>query len=484
MATNEKKRSLEQWVSLIRDQEMPIFGHTVQSIISVAQDEDAPAAKLAGVVLKDASMTTRVLKLTNSVYYNPQRQPISTISRAVIVLGFNTVRNMCLSISLVDAFVRGNVRDRLTHTLARAIHAAVQARSIAMERGDDSPEEIFIATLLYHIGDMAFWCFSGEAGTELDKLMQQPGYTPELAQEEVLGFQLHTLSNNLAQEWHLNPLLQATLSHPQDAGERGQNITLAHEVAEAAEEHGWDSPETQQIIEAIGKLSGSSSKNTVDQLHHNAREAADIATYYGAASAAHAIPLPGSGEKPRQTEPETIIEYPQPDGMLQLKILRELSMLLENGCDMNMIMEMAMEGIYRGVGVDRVLFAMLTPDKKGLRAKFALGHDNEKLQNSFHFTRLPNVRHIFFEAIDKECTLLVDCNRQTELSPLVNNSVTSVIGKRPFLVSTIAINGRGIGLLFADRALSEREIDEEAVESFKHFAKQANMGLTLLATRR
>ena len=483
MATNGKKRSLEQWVGLIRDQEMPIFGHTVQSIVSVAENDEAPAAQLASVVLKDASMTTRVLKLANSIYFNPQRQPMSTISRAVIVLGFNSVRNMCLSISLVDAFVRGNARDRLTQSLARAIHAAVQARSIAIEREDESPEEVFIATLLFHIGDMAFWCFSGEAGDQLDTVMQQPGYTKEQAQDEVLGFRLKSLSTSLAQEWHLNPLLLETLSHPRDAGQRGQNITLAHDVAEAAEKHGWESPETQAAIQAIAKLAGSSSKNTADQIHRNAREAADIATYYGAASAAHAIPLPGSDSHAKSSA-HPPIEYPQPDGMLQLKILRELSMLLENGSDLNMIMEMVMEGIYRGVGMDRVLFAILTPDKKGLRAKFVLGQDNEKLQSSFHFTRLPNVRNIFFEAIDKECSLLIDCDKRKELCAVVNSSVTSIIGKRPFLISTIAINGKGIGILFADRALSEREIDEETMESFKHFAKQANMGLSLIASRR
>lgn len=483
MATNDKKRSLEQWVALIRDQDMPIFGHTVQSIISVAEDEDAPAAKLASVVLKDASLTSRVLKLVNSIYFNPQRQPISTISRAVVVLGFNTVRNMCLSITLVDAFVRGNARDRLTHTLARAIHAAVQARAIAIEREDPSPEEVFIATLLFQIGDMAFWCFSGDTGDELDTLMKQPGYTPEQAQEEVLGFHIKSLSNNLAQEWRLNPLLQETIAHPQGTGDRGRNITLAHEVAEAAEQHGWESPETQQVVKEISKLSGSSSKNTTDLIHQKAREAAEIATYYGAASAAHAIPLPGSDTRLKNEPGTPDIDYPQPDGMLQLKILRELSMLLDNGGDLNMIMEMVMEGIYRGVGMDRVIFAMLTPDKKGLRSKFTLGHGNEELQNSFHFTRLPGSPNVFFNAIDKGCSALIDCEQQKELRSLVNHSITSVIGNRPFMLSSVAINGRGIGLLFADRALSERDIDEEAVESFKHFAKQANMGLTLLTSR-
>ncbi len=481
MARNNNKRTLDQWVSLIRDQEMPIFGHTVQSIVSVAEDDEAPAAQLASTVLKDASMTARVLKLANSIYYNPARQQMSTVSRAVIVLGFNTVRNMCLSISLVDAMVRGNSRDQLTHALARAIHAAVQARSIAIARGDDSPEEVFIATLLYHIGEMAFWCFSDEIGDELSELMKQPGYTPERAQDELLGFRLSALSGSLAQEWRLNTLLRDALKNPKANDERTQNITLAHEVAEAAEKHGWTSTETQDVLKKVGELTGGSGKNISDMVHGNAREAASIAAYYGAASAAQAIPLPGRGGSITTVEEEPAVEYPEPDGMLQLKILRELSMLLDNTKDLNLIMEMVLEGIYRGVGMDRVLFAMLTPDKKGLRGKFALGHDNEQLCNTFHFTYLPSVRNVFFEVIGKGGSLYVDDGM---LGTLVNDSVSSVIGRRPFLTSSVAINGRGIGVLFADRALSGREIDEEAEESFKHFANQANMGLTLIASRR
>jgi hypothetical protein len=391
---------------------------------------------------------------------------------------------MCLSISLVDAFVRGNARDRLTHALARAIHAAVQARSTAVERKDDSPEEVFIATLLYHIGDMAFWCFSGEAGDELDELMKQPGYTPEQAQQEVLGFQLRELSRSLAEEWHLNPLLQQTLSHPRDGGARGRSITIAHEVAEAAERHGWESPESQQLLQEIGKLSGSSSKNTTDQTYRNAREAAEIAAYYGAANAAEAIPLPGKGGKIAEVETDATEQYPQPDGMLQLKILRELAQLMENGSDLNLIMEMVMEGVYRGVGLDRVLFAMITPDKQGIRAKFALGHDNERLSSGFNFGRMPNQRNIFFEVLEKGECLLLEPQQRAEHAAMVNSAITSVIGKRPFLVSAIAINGKSIGVLYADRSLSGREMDDESQESFCHFAKQANMGLSLIASRR
>lgn len=486
MSTSEKTTPLDVWVHRIRDEEMPIFGHTVQQIVSVAEDDEAPAADLARVILQDASMTARVLKLANTIYYNPREQGISTVSRAVVVLGFNTVHNMCLSIALVDSFVHGSARDRMTRELARSIHAAVQARTIAIERDDPSPEEVFIATLLLHLGELAFWCFSGEVGDELDAVMQQPGYTPEQAQDEVLGFRLKKLTLSLAREWRLHELLRETLSDPKRAGTRAETVLLSHELAEAAEEHGWNDPKTTEVTERIAKLSGKPEKETRAMLHQNAREAAHIAGVFGAASAAKVIPIPHQ----YAAEAEEVIEeadeqppYPEPDGMLQLKILRELAMLLEKGGTFNLVMELVLEGIYRGVGTDRTLFALLTQDKQSLRAKYALGEGGDGLTQRFHFSWAER-QNIFFQSMADSRCFWYDPVKYPELQPLVTGSVTGVVGRVPFYVCPIVVNGRAIGVFYADRGLSGRELDEEGFESFQHFTKEANMGLSLLASRR
>jgi HD-like signal output (HDOD) protein len=90
--------------------------------------------------------------------------------------------------------------------MARCFHAAVHARHAASVRGDPSPEEVFIATLLSRIGELAFWCFSGETGQELDQALRK-GKTPEKAESEVLGFRLRSLTQLLAREWALPGLV-------------------------------------------------------------------------------------------------------------------------------------------------------------------------------------------------------------------------------------------------------------------------------------
>ena len=481
-----KRPSLKEWVQRIRDEEMPIFGHTVQRIISVAEDDEASANQLAQVVLQDASMTTRVLKLVNTTYYKTREESISTISRAVVLLGFDTVRNMCLSISLVDAFVRGNARDHLTYELARAIHAAVQARAIAIQRGDNSPEEVFIATLLYHIGDMAFWCFSEHQADELDTLMQQPGYTPELAQVEVLGFRLSELSSSLAQEWRLSPLLKEVLNTPQPGYARHLNITLAHELARKAERHGWQAVQTKEVEERIARLIAQDEKAARERLHHNAREAAHIAGHFGAASASKAIPLPGlyMDERLPTAEQAIVPQYLEPDGMLQLKILRELTQMLESTRNLNTVMELILEGIYRGVGMDRTLFALVTPNRRELRGKFALGHDAQALNESFHFLKHPQQQNLFFDLLEQGEEVWFDPQHNAQLRQSVGGAITRAVGTQAFFVAPIIVSGKRIGVFYADRAPSQRELDQDAFESFQLMVSQANMGLSHIASQR
>ncbi len=478
-----KRSSLDDWVRRISEEEMPIFGHTVQQVVSVAENENASTAELARVILQDASMTARVLKLANSVYYNPHAQQISTISRAVVVLGFTTVRSMCLSIALVDSFVQGAPRDRLTRELARSVHAAVQARTIALARGVDSPEEVFIAALLYHLGDLAFWCFSGEAGDQLDALLKQTGYTADQAEMEVLGFHLRQLTASLVKEWRINDLLITALKHPDSKDLRCRIIMLCHQLARAAEK-GWESPQVQELTLQLAELTGQSDKTVSTHLHQNARDAARIAGYYGAAAAAAVIPLP-RGERVVTEEELSLPEYPQPDGMLQLRILRELALLLdESQSNFNLLLELVLEGIYRGTGMDRTLFALLTPDRRGLRAKFALGGGRDSLTDTFQFVRHPQEDNLFFHLLDKPAALWFDPAKRQEQRRWATPQLARAVGLAPFFTAPIVVNGNAIGLFFADRALSERALDEESFESFKHFAQQAGLGLSHLAPRR
>ena len=109
MADEQGRASLQDWIGQIRGRDMPVFGRTVQEVRNVTEDEMASSGRLSHVILQDAAITAKVLKLANSVLFNPGRQHVSTVSRAIVVLGFDLVGQIVLSIHLVDALLAGEI---------------------------------------------------------------------------------------------------------------------------------------------------------------------------------------------------------------------------------------------------------------------------------------------------------------------------------------------------------------------------------------
>ncbi|MBK1718227.1 HDOD domain-containing protein [Thiocystis violacea] len=489
------KSHLDEWLETIRCQKMPIFDQTVHRIIAIAEDDRAPVSALAGVILQDASMTTRMLRLANSIFYNPSSTPISTVTRAVILLGFDSVRDMCLTLALVDNLVEGVAKERLERELARALHAATQARALANAHGDKSPEEVFIATLLYRVGELAFWCFGNEQCDRIEQLLQQPGMTPEEAQERVLGFRLSRLSRRLIHEWHLTTLLQEAIDYPARQDPRIQSVMLGQRIARCAEEQGWRSEAMEALIQKAAKLTDLSETEAKALIHERAQAAAMMACDCGATVAAALIPQPSN---PRGTPaeaaameppPEDVASppadaYPRPDPKLQSRILRELASIIESDqCDFNVIMELVLEGLYRGLGMDRVVFALTTPDKQVIKAKCGLGVDEEALPQRFFFRRPAMGSDILFQTLDSGRPYLVTLREREDNPGLVPEGLTGLIGMAPFMVAPIIVNQQRIGIFLGDRGLSQRPLDPTCYEAFKHFVHQANLGLTQASKR-
>jgi HD-like signal output (HDOD) protein len=478
--------SLSGWIGKLGESGMPVFANTARDISSVSDSQESSAAQLARVVLQDAAMTAKLLRVANSPVFNPMGKPISTVSRAVVQLGFGEVRSICLSIAVVEAMLKGKQKQRVIEEMARSFHAAVQARSFAEKRKDQSPEEVFIATLLFHLGDMAFWAFAGETAETLDtEFRQREGDDPEKVQREVLGFVFRELTLGLSREWKLGELLEQSLQGKTDKNPRAGNIALGYQLAVASEK-GWKDPEVKKLVGRIAENLYMPVEDVIKLVQENAREASDTASFYGAGRAGELIPVPGSrkGEQAADAEQESgCTEYLAPDPMLQLTILRELSTLMESKPDFNMVLEMVLEGMYRGIGMDRTLFALRTPDHQFLVGRYALGIDNEQFCRRFHFETAGRKRNLFTHVVESKQALWIGSEQGDSggIEILLTPQVEEISNGAPFYVTPIEIHGKVIGVFYADRQPSGRPLDEDSFSSFKHFAHQGNLALAYLS---
>jgi c-di-GMP-related signal transduction protein len=135
---------------------MPAFPKSVQKILELTRDVNSTPKDLVEVIDKDPVVTVKILKVVNSAYYSLPRQ-ITSVGHAVVYLGFNTIKNLALSIAAIGMLPKDNesgfdVQKYLLHSLATAGIAKQLAASVS----DADPMDCFIAGLLHDFGKVVF----------------------------------------------------------------------------------------------------------------------------------------------------------------------------------------------------------------------------------------------------------------------------------------------------------------------------------------
>ncbi len=381
-------RGLDVWLKRLGVMELPVLANVISELNNLADDTESSAEQLSAVILKDATLTSQVLRIANSVAYNPTHVPIATISRAVVLIGFSEVRTICISAMVIDSLLGCNPRSRLLGSLAQSFHAAIQAKNIGFRMSSQVREEVFIGALLFHLGEMAFWSCGKKDADKADVLMREPNATLKVVTDEITGCSFKLLTKELAKSWGLGEVLVHALTSTSKPEPKVSAVLLGEEVSRAAK-HGWESKEIKKVLKKIVAFTGTPLEQVKKMVKDSANEAASSASLYGASRLSRLIP---STKKQKSITLDDIIEEEQDVGAplesdkdLQLKILRELSSMVMEKVDVNVVFQTVLEGLARGVGLERVMLALVNPKQGVVEAKFALGRTTDYLKENFIF---------------------------------------------------------------------------------------------------
>jgi len=195
---------------------MPSLSTTVIKVLETCNDPKASANDLKRVISLDPVLTGRVLRLINSAYYSIGR-PISSLTRAIIMLGINTVKNLALSFAILDnlkgkSSVRSFSMDEFwTHSLCVGIIAKSLATLKSVPPGDR--EEFFVAGLLHDLGKLPL---QKQFSDEYDQVWEDARREQNtLFRSEInfFGFDHCEVGCMIAEKWRLGLSLVESLSH-------------------------------------------------------------------------------------------------------------------------------------------------------------------------------------------------------------------------------------------------------------------------------
>ncbi|SPD73196.1 Metal-dependent phosphohydrolase, HD subdomain [uncultured Desulfobacterium sp.] len=225
-----KNPNLKRIVGKVRD--LPTLPRTVLKITELVNNPKSSAKDLAKVITDDQVLTARLLKLVNSSFYGfPQK--ISTVTGAIVLLGFDAIRNLLLTTSVFGLFPRRPRTDTFRMELFwdHSLGCAIGAKVIGDYMRYDKVEELFVSGLLHDIGKIVELLFLPEDFSKVISTVKEEDILMSEAENRVLDYSHAQIGEMLAERWNMSSKLINVIAHhhqPALAGRFSREAAIVH----------------------------------------------------------------------------------------------------------------------------------------------------------------------------------------------------------------------------------------------------------------
>lgn len=218
MSMDEIKKRIE------RIEQLPTLPVIITELLSLLDNPKSTPREINELIKNDQALTSKTLRLVNSSYYGFPRK-IATVTEAIVILGFDTVRNLAVSAGMVKLLKGKGSFDKEKfwyHTVAVAFMAKVIAKTVKYP----NPEIAFVSGLLHDISKIFEDQYFGEyfkKALEISKAQEKPLYEAEI---EVLGYDHGAIGKRLSESWNLPKTIVASIAYHHEVE---KNIYPEHE---------------------------------------------------------------------------------------------------------------------------------------------------------------------------------------------------------------------------------------------------------------
>jgi serine/threonine protein kinase len=490
--------------------DFPALSESVVRIQRVADSERENLSSLANEILQDVALTNKLLRLVNTVRFrHAGGGSISTVSRAVALVGFAGIRNMALSLVLLehmqDKAHAAQIRDEFLRSL--------MAGAVASELSADGREgeEAFIGAMFQGLGRLLAEYYLPEEARRVRELRcvvdGRPVPSEIQAAIGVLGVSFEALGLGVARSWGLPDALQRCMSRPGDeaptrVGGRERLRWLAaagNDVADALLQH--DAPQAGRRIDAIAQRYAKSLGVGANELKAAAERSRERLVQTAQAMNLH-VPAGAPARRLLDAPPDTLPATRHEDSLTPHQLQATLVLHEEHGTlpgkasdvlaagiqditnsmvaenfRLNDVLRMILEVMYRAMGFRRVLFCLREPKSQTLTGRFGLGDGVEAACAAFKVP-LAGARHAdLFGAVCLKGadTLIADATARSIASRLPAWFRAS-IDAPAFLLLPLTMKGAPFGLIYADKTLPGAiELGEKELSMLRTLRNQAVM---------
>jgi hypothetical protein len=435
--------------------------------MTAIDDEESSMRTLTNYILRDYSLTLKLLRAANSSYHLRTGKPILSVTHAVVMLGIDAVRNLAGSALIFEHFHKksAGVCELMLLSLLTANHV----RGIAERVGCPQIEEAYLSGMVRNIGELLVAYYHPRQYASILALMQAEQLQAATACLRILRFTFEDLGQAIVRRWRM-PERVAQCQKPFIVPGPGAG--------------NWDKPETRFMAAvSLGHLMTTSvfrqnaqGANVSLKIHlqdHSpilSLSTSDVREILESAvtdtSEVFAMMRIQSDDLRLRAQTKRALlalqeqeaeEIPKPGDVLE-SLTAEVKALADAGgdLDLNGVILMVIEAIFRGGGFDHVIFGFVNPEGSRIVGRAGLGENIESLLAKFNFPLTPRGSPVVGALLRKQDIMV---NAASEPS----HELVKAFGAGWLAIYPVVVDSRVVGCLYfesvqARPCLSTREI--------------------------
>jgi len=496
-----------------RKQDFPaVSAHITEINQKSAASNISSANELSNVILKDFALTTKVVRLVNSSFYGQFGGEITTVSRAIVILGYEQVRAAVLSIILFEHLQNSEQANELKNAAYTALMSGIISREKAKQMkglNEDDVETSFVASMFHTLGKLLTIYYFPEEFEAMKTSVINKGVDEDQAMRSVLGVSYDELGRGIAKEWKLPDIIgdsmkrlpEGSIPVAKSPNESLRQLACFSNELCAINSGDEDTTDAYEALAARYKESLGVTKDSIDKLLESSiKEAEEFTRILNIDTSKVTVfnnirkntdekkegdnwtteVVDKNGSADDGVTIETVKAEPKTQQQNQHDILvngiAEITNSLLDDFNLNEILTMVLETIYRGMGFNRVLFAVHDAKNKQVIARFGLGKGIDEIIPDFRY-KVTDAEDVLVSTIRKGKEFIVLDVNSDEYKDKIPAWLRRLTMPTTVVLYPLVVNKRCLGLIYADNDDASIKISMEALGFFKTLRNQASLAI-------
>ncbi|MDR3411992.1 MAG: HDOD domain-containing protein [Formivibrio sp.] len=460
--------------------DFPALSQSISAINKINNSDSERLQSLSAAILKDFSLTNKLLRIVNSATYGQFGGAISTVSRAIIILGFDNIRNLAITLLLFE-HMRDKVQaEQLREASLKSFFGGLLASMIGKKSGWRDVEEAQICGMFHYLGKLLTLYYFHEESQGIAKRIEQTGEDENIAAQAVLGISYRELAIGVTGNWNfpdrivssLRELPEGVVKPPQNQVERLRVFAnLSGELLPVVEK----SPvEASKLLAKVMARFGNVINWSEREFQSCLQEASEQYLHYLAIlgvqqsgshfckhirKAVSHVPVEHTNESQKEeafgeamlaAEVSVDESGPLDPAAILSAGMQDITNTLVSGFNLNDLLRMTLETMFRGIGFERVLFCTRDIKQPRMLARFGFGPDIKKIIANFSFDT-QKTNDVFQLALARNADILIEDIDAESIKERIPAWFRSTVPAKTFIIFPVVLDKKPIGIFYGDR---------------------------------